>query len=565
MNEVRKECKFAVHLPPPSPDQPDIHLVKEQWHYPDGTTEPNLRYIKDFKRPVFVTKPAYRTYQDKKEYELVDKLDRYDCLESEVQKVLRAALNAPPGSWLQELKSNPYVYGADVSSTSWIKHHYQTQYPDLQSAYTVASLDTETEEVRGTKTIILCTVMFKHQIVTAVVKSAVQGHAVPEQKIQEQFQRYLGEYIRLYGLELTVYVVERPYDAVAACFKHIHEWKPDFLSIWNMNFDIPKIIEACQAAGVPPKHLFSDPSVPKPYRFFKYKQGLMKKVTSSGKVNPIPPSAQWHVVQAPSSFFVVDAMCAYRILRLGSAEEPSYRLDAILQKELKLTKLKIPGTDQWKGLTWHEMMQSQHIIDYVVYNIFDSVSMQLLDEKTKDLRYTFPTFAQASDFAEFKSQPKKIANALFYYLYPKGKILGCARRVKDVTPEEMDLAEEHLDEVLDRKNWIVTLPAPMIVENGLCCIEENPALHTNIRLYAYDQDITSSYPSCILACNVSKETTVREIISIEGIDEMLFRHQNINALSGPVNAIEYSTTMFGLLKPFEMLAWYQQHRTNETT
>jgi hypothetical protein len=88
------------------------------------------------------------------------------------------------------------------------------------------------------------------------------------------------------------------------------------------------------------------------------------------------------------------------------------------------------------------------------------------------------------------------------------------------------------------------------------CLAECPDTRTNVRAFVEDIDAVSSYPSDVLACNVSKETTKREIVSIGDIDEFVFRMQNINALSGPINAIEYCTTMFNFPKPEELLAAY---------
>jgi len=45
---------------------------------------------------------------------------------------------------------------------------------------------------------------------------------------------------------------------------------------------------------------------------------------------------------------------------------------------------------------------------------------------------------------------------------------------------------------------------------------------------------------------VSKDTTVRELASIEGIPLDVFRIQNINLMFGKVNAIDYGSTMFNL-------------------
>ena len=55
-----------------------------------------------------------------------------------------------------------------------------------------------------------------------------------------------------------------------------------------------------------------------------------------------------------------------------------------------------------------------------------------------------------------------------------------------------------------------------------------------------------------MAANVSKDTTVRELIDIEGIDKEVFKLQNINLFFGSTNSIEYCTTMYNLPDLYEL-------------
>ena len=73
---------------------------------------------------------------------------------------------------------------------------------------------------------------------------------------------------------------------------------------------------------------------------------------------------------------------------------------------------------------------------------------------------------------------------------------------------------------------------------------------------AYDVDAVSAYPTATATGNVSRETTMREIITILGIDESMFRKHNINLLSGHVNAVDYSVGMFKLPDPQAALKYF---------
>lgn len=77
-----------------------------------------------------------------------------------------------------------------------------------------------------------------------------------------------------------------------------------------------------------------------------------------------------------------------------------------------------------------------------------------------------------------------------------------------------------------------------------CRIQEDDQLTTNIKTYVFDLDAVSSYPSDTIAANVSKDTTRRELLSIDGMNLEDYRLKNINLFFGHVNAVDYCTSMF---------------------
>lgn len=575
---VGKECKFAVHIASRHPDQPDLHLIKERLHFSDGSTRPSVKIIENYKRPFYITKKTYRNHKDKKECEDINKLDCYQCTQSELRYRLARALDRGGSrESIKELSINPYVYGTDISSTSHIKHAYRQQYPDFQSAYDLAIFDTETDVLHGTNDVIMASAVFKNKVFLGIRNDVIAGIANPKERILQKYNHYLKEYVDKLDLELEVCFFDTSFDVVKGCFKKFHEWQPDIVAIWNLDFDIPKVVEMCRKAGIAPENLFSDPSVPVDRRHFRYKEGQRKLITASGKFKPIPPSAQWHTVDTPAGFYLLDAMCVYRLLRLAKQEERSYALDAILRKELNITKLKFKEAEKYEGLRWHQYMQQQHILEYSVYNIFDSLSMMELDKKTKDLSFTLPAFAGITDFSNFRSQPKRITDSIYFYLFDKGFILAATgTRFQPVLENDPLLLDEETDTIndeddnddeseetqttLDLRNWILTLPATLVASNGMQCIEEDERLRTNIRSHVFDSDVEGAYPTAVVVGNVSKATTVREIITINGVDEMLFRAQNINCLSGATNAVEYCTAMFNLPTPDNLLIAFMESK-----
>jgi len=533
---VSKECRFVVHIPPPQQGMPDLHVVKEVQHMSDGSVKTNLAKISNFQRPYWITKKGCRNHEQKKEWELKEKLIEGRCSQTDlVDSVARSLDQMNFRGNLRKLCKSPYVYGSDILATAIIKKTYQDKYPVVPTKYSVAVFDTETDVLHGTGEIIMATITYKSTVFTAVVKSFVEGHADVANRVDRLMDKYLGKYVEKRKLKCELVLCDSPIEAIKACFIKAHQLKPDFLAIWNLSFDIEKVIDACHKSGVDIADIFSDPSIPKEYRYFKYAKGPTQKVTASGQATPIKPAAQWHTVICPSSFYVIDAMCSFKHIRIGQPEKQSYSLDFILNDTLGIRKLNFKEADSYVKLQWHEFMQSRHPLEYIIYNRFDCISIEELDEKTCDLSLTLPLFSGFSDFTNFKSQPRRTVDNLHYFCLTKGQVIGSTG---SDTATDMDL------ETVGNDGWIITLPAHLVADNGLKIIEEYPQISTNIRVHIGDLDVSAAYPNNQCVFNVSKETTKGEIVSIEGIDLYTQKMEGINLSGGVTNAVGFCQKMF---------------------
>lgn len=561
-----RECKFAVHIPIRGDNTTDLHLIKESIHYEDGAIESNVRMLKNFKRSFYITKPSKRSFKQKKEYMHKDDLLEYSVTQSELRDAVAKALDMPwSKDQLKQLSVSPYLYGTDITSTSLIKKQYQDKYPDCNSEYSVAGFDIETDVINGTKDVIIASIIFKDKAFIAVIGSFLSGLSMVQERFKSACDKYIKEYLDKYNIVPELYIADDTVDAIRAVFSKAHEWKPDFLEIWNIDFDIPRILEVLEKYNIDPKDILCDPSVPKNYRICKYMKGPQKKVTASGKVTPINPAAQWHTLALTASFYIIDGMCSYKQIRLMSEQEqPSYSLDAILNRELGIRKLKFKEADDYTGLKWHQFMQTNYKIEYMVYNLFDSLSMLELDKKTLDLAFTLPSFAATSNFSRFNSQPTKITDALHYFYLEQNRVIGSTGYAKRIDPSvelvsEDEIAEKEDDgsDHLSLKGWILTLPAHLTML-GLPLIEEDEHIRTGVRCFVFDSDAVAAYPNATSVANVSKATTKRELISIDGIEEVIFRSQNLNLVLGQTNAVEYCSKMFNMPSAPELLKLFKE-------
>lgn len=235
-----------------------------------------------------------------------------------------------------------------------------------------------------------------------------------------------------------------------------------------------------EAEGIDPAQVFSDPSVPERYKFFRYKQGNATKKTASGRIDSIHPAERWHVTECPATFFLIDSMCVYKRIRMAKQNLPSYSLDYVMKEELSgLGKLKFEEADEYAGLAWHVFMQTYYKVEYAVYNIFDCIGVELLDEKTKDLQLVISTQSRASEYTIYNSQPRRLVDDFYFFCRDRGYILGsCSNEMV----HELDAY------VVGMNGHIVTLPSHQTVDNGVRAIKELPDVRTYIRRHVADLD-----------------------------------------------------------------------------
>lgn len=533
------ECKFVQYIPKdPLLGRPDMHYVKEVIHYSDGSLEPRLRMIKDYQRAFWITKDHYKNHKQKKESEDINKLDTYYSTQSDLAKNVHMRLKRGfrQVKSLRDVAGSPYVYGLDIEAKHDIKYKYAMKYKDLVSENTVCGLDIEINI--DTDDITIITIAMGKKVQTVILKSILPSTYDVSNKLKNMFLKYIPDEEKE-SYEIDYIICDTPVELIQKTFAKIHEWKPDFLEAWNAPFDIGKIIETLEKNKIDPKNIFSDPSVPEHCRYFHFKQSG-KRVSASGVAKNTSLHEQWNYVICPSTFYVIDGMCVYHFIRTTDKAVPGgYGLDNMIKTILgeSYKKLKFPGLDekleQVEGLAlWHKIMLEKWPMEYIIYNQWDVLSMLKIDDVTMDLKVTITALSEYSSLDLFSSAPKSLFVNMHFFYMESGRILGC----KDPMLEE--------GESLGLEDWIVMLPSHRIKDLNLHLIKDCEGLASSIRLLTGDADAVSSYPSNTIAANISKDTTSKELLEVEGMDKEDFKIANMNLMYGHVNAISYCTTMF---------------------
>lgn len=448
------ECKHATYR---AGYNSDVVGVKRNIHHADGTITPEYVLVKDYKQKFWITKPGFQNHKDKKEWEKIERLQEFSSTRLRLTDSIAKAMGKP--GWktsLRMLARSPYLYGCDITTPVLIKNEYMTRYPNCVSPSSVAVLDIETDVVKGTEEIICASITYKDKAYLVATEEFMKHVPSPNNQLQKALHEHLGameglndegevevfNLVERRNLTLEFEIVATPGMVANAMIQKAHKWKPDFVAIWNINFDLPKINAALEAEGYDIGDVYSDPVVPREFRTAKYIEGASQKVTATGKISSPHFADRWHTMDCLASFYLIDAMCVYKKIRTAQGNEASYSLDYILNKNLGMRKLKFDGILEQSHpnvrggtLKWHQIMQQYYKIEYLIYNVFDCISVEMLDEKTSDLSKAISTLCSHSEYARFPSQPRRTVDDLHFVCLQKGLVIATT---SDQMVEELD-------------------------------------------------------------------------------------------------------------------------------
>lgn len=529
---IGRECRFGTYCDG-GDGHNDLVVAKEYLYTKDGRRIPNVALFPNYERTFYVTKKGFQNHYEKLEWEDKDKLVEYRCTEAEVaERAARATRMYGKRITKKTVAVNPFVYGYDISTTALIKQAYKDKFPDyIHPTSSVAALDIETNVKSVEKEILVVGLTFRETVFIAVNSNWLPATMINVDAINYKYKELLGKWIESRGLKLEIVFKDTPGQCCEAALRKAHVLKPDYISIWNMDFDLPKMIDAMKKEDMDLADIFSDPSVPDKFKFFKYAKGNPQKVTQSGKQSAKHPADMWHTMFAPASFYFLDSMCVYKRIRAAAGMVSSYGLDAALGRHLDLGKLKFTETDHLSRTAWHEAMQTNFKVEYIIYNIFDCIGLELLDEKINDLGRSFDALSGVSDYDNFDSTPTRIVDDLHFYVEKRGKVIATA-------PMRDDILHKYDDYVIDMKKWIATLASYLMHDNGIPIVKEMPDVNSMARAHCCDIDIEGTYPNGEDIMNISKETTYRELHLIRGLTEADRRNVGINLSGGVSNAVE---------------------------
>lgn len=518
----------------------DAVFVKRYRVDPDGTRTPEMKMHTNVPRKFWTTKKRYRTHTSKLECEDIAKLDEHTTTERFLKREICRKIGKPfnPKDGIRSVCRSPFVYGCDLDITSVLKLEYKKRWDVVNPGLRLAVQDIETD-VNGDMGLIIFSMSFKDKAYQTIVRKWVGDINETPQNYVAHIEKVLPE-IKARNIKLEVDFCEDSTEAIIKMYRKANEWMPDIISFWNINYDIPYILEELKKTNTDPAYVFSHPSVPPEYKYFEYAKGPVVKKKDDGSSRPLHFSEQWHTVFTPAPFYFIDSGSLFRTLRRGKSES-SYALDYITTKYVGAGKFKFdhPLLKGVKAgtLQWHQIMQRSFKKDYAAYGLVDCIRVEQLDEEEKDIESKLGVLAKDSHFKDFNSNPRRLCNQLHSFFLERNKVAATTS----------DRMEEEIDKLLPEKGgWISILEAAQIEDIGLQIVKSAGWRRSKVTIHNADLDIISTYPMVGLLLGIWREGTMMEVCKIQGMDAMDHRYLCINFTGGRANAVLICQKAYGL-------------------
>jgi hypothetical protein len=496
---------------------------------------PELKVVQNPSRSFYITKPQFRTHKYKREWERLDRLDRYIVknhdLEIELDKALNGYTRGNPR--LRQLCNSPYVYGADIDIQVLVKRSMQDEFKKSKlpiSKITTGFLDIEASMLSDDHGMInLISVTHENKVYTAILdKFFYRIDPITNKRIKGNIDELdtfckgiFKEYIDKYGFTFEYYVGENQLDLVKWILSKIHENKTDFIGIWNLSYDIKQILSKIEECQIHPKDIFSPSFIAKHTRYTEYKEDT-KEVDHF--------TLKWHMLNSTNHAQFIDSMCLYSILRIVKGKETEYGLNFILINEGiggKLTfKDEDPKLEKLSKQDWHRYMQPNKFYEYIAYNQWDTMSLQILEWKNHDIT-AMTSLIKASHVSSYNKTTRRVTDSLHFFCLEKDLILSTAGS---------NMLTE-FDKLLTKSGGAVAKPENTF-ELGMKIFSDAPNITTYITAHCADSDYSGLYPNNTASCNISRETNISTAVLIEGMDAIATQKYHSLLINLPTNSVQ---------------------------
>lgn len=459
--------------------------------YKDANNVKKVRAIKNPSMEIYFVKPEYRTgFTTPREYMEMEKLYSKTVSAKKVLSAIRQEMeddNSDIGRILKNVYRQAYATGNRLSAREIFKwpftlmsdmkvedyyrvmlgyHYNQMRNHIIDKGYLDIEADilgkSSTEQGAHLDTVNACTLIFNFdpnrakKIKPQVFTLLLRNHERYPQ--QEEFEQDIPGFIEELHRDLDHQTItrggkEKVFDFMAdyhilliddeaslitTIFQIINRFKPDTMSVWNIAYDIPKMVGRCEQLGLNYVDVMCDPDMPRDYRFVE--------VNIDDRADIDIADRKTYIRMLSTSTWI-DQMQAYAGMRKGRKAYGSNKLDNISNIELGVGKLKFP-----KGVDVTNAAQKCYRT-FVKYNIIDVVRQVMIDAVTNDCMSMIYDMNQSNCTIENLFKQTRYQKQIYYTWYlRKGFVPGNNPNVNYIQGETEDYLER-IEEIRAARAW----------------------------------------------------------------------------------------------------------------
>ena len=381
---------------------------EEYWDERFEEEIPREKYI-----PIDKVRPVVTKYSDLIS-SIVNELD-----DPEIDSYYRAVFGSGEdiGRKLRKIHLDNRLHGTDINIEDYYTNKYLKKHPFEENDFGLSKLffdiEVDSSMIKG----------FPEQEVASCPVNAISMVdadrkiineyllSYNDEKSYKKWRKNVKEFIKKtekkYNNEfkINIYIFDDEIELIASFFECINETKPDFASAWNMDFDIPYLINRCRVLGYEPEEICCPEDIPRSEKRCTYR-------LDRGKSDVAEKHSTYNISGYTN---YIDEMSLYANITKPLGKKESYSLDYIGEEEVGMRKEEVV-----------ENMKVFHLVDYekfVDYSIHDSVMLSKIEENTShiDLLYGVAMITRTKVGNAMK-KTVSINNMIRYYAEDKGLI-----------------------------------------------------------------------------------------------------------------------------------------------
>lgn len=432
--------------------------------------------------------------------------DLFKCLaelSGQVKEFYEAKSNGDY-EFIREMQNNlqryPRFFGSDINIDNYYKMYFYKKYGNKIGDYKKSYLDIEVDAkdygypdpMRAPCPVYLLSFFIESEntMFTYILDDSKKYKGLPDfKKNLDKFvkEELMAEISNTINYKMKFF--ENEVDLIKSYFETMHKYKPDFCQAWNFTFDIMTLINRLRnfetVYGYKTENIVCHSEIPEQYRQIYYKEDKDPRVTEFQNL--------WHWLSIPGYTQWICSMSMYANIRKSEGKEPSYSLNDIAFKELGIGKL------DYSDIAYDVMSLPYIDISRAIkYNILDTYLLFLLENKNNDI-----------DKIMYQAQVTKLSSCT--------KVTATIKNMKTIFYEKMGLAIG---------NNVNALMYGGKEESFAGAIVSDPSLNnkhasrifdymtSTIFTYVIDNDLTSMYPSIMVAHNIYRTTLLFHITRV---------------------------------------------------